>query len=69
MEPALDNLAEQILSSQSLENITYPEQNQYTSIVILDAISRALDKAAISEPGKKTTEKDTEAETTTESEK
>lgn len=50
MEPAVENLAEQIISSQSLENITYPEENQYTSIVILDAVGRALDKAAVSEP-------------------
>jgi len=47
MEPALENLAGQIISSQSLDNITYPEENQYTSIVILDAIARALDKAAV----------------------
>ncbi len=47
MEPALDNLAEQILSSQSLDNITYPEENQYTSTVILEAVSRALEKAAV----------------------
>ena len=31
MEPALDNLAEQIITSQSLDHITYPEENQYTS--------------------------------------
>ena len=49
MEPAVENLAEQILSSQSLDNITYPEENQYTSIVILDAISRALNKAQVVE--------------------
>lgn len=45
MEPALENIAEQIYSSQSLDNITYPEENQYTSIVILDAIANALEKA------------------------
>ena len=50
MEPAVENLAEQIISSQSLDNITYPEENQYTSIVILDAVSRALDKARVEEP-------------------
>ena len=49
MEPALDNLAEQIIASQSLDHITYPEENQYTSLVILDAVERALDKAAASE--------------------
>ena len=50
MEPALENLAEQIYSSQSLDNITYPEENQYTSMVILDAITRAVDKAKVQEP-------------------
>ncbi len=50
MEPALEHIAEQIYSSQSLDNITYPEENQYTSIVILDAITRAVDKANALEP-------------------
>lgn len=52
MEPALDNLAEQIIASQSLDHITYPEENQYTSLVILDAVERALQKAAV--PGEET---------------
>lgn len=52
MEPSLENLAEQILSSQSLDHITYPEENQYTSMVILDAVDRALKKAAL--PAKET---------------
>lgn len=52
MEPALDNLAEQIIASQSLDHITYPEENQYTSLVILDAVERALQKAAV--PGAET---------------
>ena len=49
MEPALDNLAEQIIASQSLDHITYPEENQYTSLVILDAVERALEKAGVPE--------------------
>ena len=56
MEPALDNLAEQIIASQSLDHITYPEENQYTSMVILDAVERALNKAAVS--GSETDEKE-----------
>jgi uncharacterized protein with FMN-binding domain len=65
MEPAVENLAEQIISSQSLENITYPDENQYTSIIILDAVSRALDKAAIPETDQETDEeKGTQPETT-----
>ena len=47
MEPALDSLAEQICSTQSLEGLTYASENQYTSQVLIDAVSRALDKAAV----------------------
>lgn len=45
MEPALSSLAEQIYEHQSLENITYSEDNKYTSMMLLDAISGALEKA------------------------
>lgn len=45
MEPALDALAEQIYASQSLENITYSDENKYTSMMLLNAISAALNKA------------------------
>ncbi|MCM1106493.1 MAG: hypothetical protein NC355_06075 [Blautia sp.] len=46
IRPALDDLAGQIVSSQSLDNLTYSENNQYTSIVLLAAIEDALEKAA-----------------------
>ncbi len=49
MEPALENLTAQIYANQSLENITYPEENQYTSMVILDAIENAVAKARLPE--------------------
>ena len=49
MQPTLENIAEQIYVSQSLENITYDDENQYTSQVILNAIESALAKATISE--------------------
>lgn len=45
MQPALDNISQQIYESQSLENITYSEENQYTSMVLLNAIEQALEKA------------------------
>ena len=45
MEPSLDALAQQIYASQSLENITYSEENKYTSMMLLDAIAAALEKA------------------------
>ena len=45
MEPAVENLAQQIVAKQSVENISYSEDNQYTSMVILNAVSDALKKA------------------------
>ncbi|HJA94469.1 MAG TPA: hypothetical protein H9717_15375 [Candidatus Eisenbergiella merdipullorum] len=45
MEPALNDLAAQICEKQSLENISYSEDNKYTSQVLLEAISSALEKA------------------------
>lgn len=45
MEPAVESLAEQIIAKQSTENISYGEDNQYTSMVILNAVNDALQKA------------------------
>lgn len=45
MEPAMDNLTEQIYETQSTDNLTYAEDNQYTSMVLINAINQALDKA------------------------
>ncbi len=46
VEPALEELTTQILEKQSLENISYSTNNQYTSIMLLQAIEAALEKAA-----------------------
>lgn len=45
MEPALEALSEQILESQSLENLSYSEESQYTSMILMNAIRTALEKA------------------------
>ena len=45
MEPVLESLASQIYTSQSLENIEYPEDRKYTSVILLEAISQAVKKA------------------------
>ena len=45
MEPALESLASQIYTSQSLENIEYSSDQKYTSMVLLSAIEDALKKA------------------------
>lgn len=45
MEPALEALSEQICETQSLENLSYSEESQYTSLILMSAIRTALDKA------------------------
>ena len=45
MEPALESLSEQICESQSLENLSYSEESQYTSLMLMSAIRTALEKA------------------------
>ena len=45
MEPALESLASQIYTSQSLDNIQYSDDQKYTSMVLLNAIETAVKKA------------------------
>lgn len=45
MEPALESLASQIYTKQSLDNIEYSSDQKYTSMMLLDAIESALEKA------------------------
>lgn len=47
LEPAFDDLANQICQNQSLSNITYSDDNKYTSMVLLNAIKASLEKAAV----------------------
>lgn len=47
MEPCLDTIADQICENQSLESITYPEENKYTSQLLIGAVAAALEKAAL----------------------
>jgi len=49
MEPALEELATQIIENQSLDNIQYSSDNLYTSTVLLNAITASLNQAAIAE--------------------
>lgn len=46
-QPTLEHIAEQIITNQSLENITYPDDSKYTSTMLLEAVKLALDKATI----------------------
>lgn len=45
LQPTLDTLCEQIYVTQSLDRITYNNDNKYTSLVLLEAIQNSLDKA------------------------
>ncbi len=49
VQPAIESIADQIYETQSLENITYSEENPYTSQVILNAIKDALKKAEVTD--------------------
>lgn len=49
MSPTLTELASVILSEQSIDNISYGTENRYTSMLLMQAITEALDKAAVSE--------------------
>lgn len=47
IQPAIEDIAEQVYDTQSLENISLPQENPYTSQVILDTIEEALKKATV----------------------
>ena len=45
LSPSLDHIATQVLQKQSLEEITSPQENRYTSQMLLKAVSDALELA------------------------
>ena len=45
LEPAFDTLKAQILENQTLDNVTYSQESKYTTLVLLEAIRKSLDKA------------------------
>lgn len=46
ISPTLEELSAQILEKQSLEGISYNTNNQYTSLILYNAIAQALEKAS-----------------------
>lgn len=46
VQPSLDNLTRQIYTNQSLDGLSYQEESRYTSRALIQAIQKALDKAA-----------------------
>ena len=47
VEPALEEVSDQIIKTQSVENISYQADNQYTTVMLLNAVENALEKAEI----------------------
>lgn len=47
LQPAIEEIADQICKTQSLQNLNYPEDNPYTSKMIVRAIEDALKKAVV----------------------
>lgn len=45
MEPTIEQLSSQIIEKQSLDDISYSDENKYTSMVLLDAIATSLEQA------------------------
>ncbi len=46
--PTMNELASQIIASQSVDNITYSDENKYTAMVLMEAVKNALNKAKLS---------------------
>lgn len=47
IQPAIEDIAEQVYETQSLDDISLSEDAPYTSQIILDAIKEAVEKAAV----------------------
>ncbi len=48
IKPSFEEITAQIYKNQSLEGISYSDDNKYTSLVLIEAINKALDKAVVS---------------------
>lgn len=49
MQPVFEDLANQVCSTQSTENLSYSMETRYTSSALINAIEQALKKAEIKE--------------------
>ena len=45
VEPALKEVTDQVIKTQSLDQISYNADNQYTTVMLLNAVENALNKA------------------------
>ena len=46
MQPTIENISEQLCKTQSVDSVTYSDENAYTTQIILRAITEALNKAS-----------------------
>ncbi len=49
IQPAFEDIISQFEETGNLDEITYSDDNKYTSMVLLDAIRSSLDKAAVTD--------------------
>ena len=47
MQSSMDNISEQICKTQSVDNLSYSEENQYTASMLLHAVQGTVQKAAV----------------------
>lgn len=47
LQPAIEDMADQVCELQTTENLVYPKENPYTSQMIANAIETALKKAVV----------------------
>ena len=47
MKPTLTELKNKVLEAQTVENISYSTETKYTSLMLLNSIAQALEKAAV----------------------
>ena len=45
LQSSMDMISQQIYEDQSTENISYTEENQYTTTILLNAVNEALEQA------------------------
>lgn len=48
LEPSLNDIKEQLLTSQDINEVVYPDERKYTSILLINAIKEGLQKASSS---------------------
>lgn len=49
LEPTLESISTQFMETGSLESITYDDNSRYTSLILLEALEKTLEKASAQE--------------------